>query len=1125
MPSGVGRDRSGEETEAIGYNAECRSLTPPAVASPHLHCQHRTPLSPESSMSICRLLDRRKNRFGRSSVSDSLFPTATVVPPGEWVRSARACIAALFRWSVAIVSLTGAVWLAGGEARGEADAARDDDAIRFNRDIRPILSENCFFCHGPDAATREAGLRLDLREEALGQAFVAGDASASELVERIFSDDPELIMPPPASGRGLSEEQKQLLRRWVAAGAEYQSHWSFVAPVRVSPPPVDLAGWDEHPIDRFLYAAMEAEGLTPQAEASREQLLRRLSFDLTGLPPTLEELDAFLADRSPVAYERAVDSLLASPRFGERMTAGWLDVARYSDSYGMQVDRDRRVWPYRDWVVDAFNSAIGYDRFITEQLAGDLLPEATESQILATAFNRLHPQECEGGSVPEEFRSEYVADRTQTVATAFLGLTLECCRCHDHKYDPLTQAEYYQLTGFFDNIDEAGLYSFFTDSCPTPTLKLPTAEQRTRMEALRSEVDAQERRLEQIRVEREPEFERWLARAGQRASGGGRIEPAGQIAHLDFEAETPPRGTTSIEGIVGNAIRIGGDDAVNVGVGNFNRWDPFTVGLWLRVPDHRERAVVFHRSRAWTDAASRGYELLVIDGHLQASLIHFWPGNAVSIRTRDPLTLEAWQHVAVSWDGSSRAAGLAIFVDGRRVETEVVRDALTKNITGGGGDEIAIGARFRDRGLTGGDVDEFYVFDRRLSPPEIAVLAWRPDSPGDATAESADREGLREFYLTRVDDAYRAQLESLRAARAALSTAVDGLPEIMVMREMAEPRPTFLLARGAYDAPLEPVAAATPAALLPWDPDLPDNRLGFAKWLTDPAHPLTARVAVNRLWQTMFGNGLVATPEDFGSQGTPPTHPELLDWLAVEFVSNDWDVKAMIRLMVTSAAYRQASASPDHRDPENRLLSRAPNYRWPAEMLRDNALAISGLLCGDIGGPPAKPYEVESSFKPVSRDAGRGLHRRSLYTYWNRTGPAPALTTLDASLRDVCRMKREVTTTPLQALVILNSPQFGEAARALAERLHHRHGDAAELILRDLFRLTTSRFATPEEAAIVRQLYDQQRKRFAAAPEQAERWLSVGDSGTDTTLDPVSVAAVASVANTLFNYDGCVTKR
>lgn len=1015
-----------------------------------------------------------------------------------------------------------------------AVATPPDLRIEFNRDIRPILSENCFFCHGPDSAKREADLRLDVREDAVGGAIDPGNSDASELISRIFHEEQDLLMPPPSSGRSLTSQQKELLRRWVDEGATYQSHWSFVTPQRPQVPDTSSIQteqkhqWSKNPVDRFLLATMNRQQLTPQPPANRETLIRRVTFDLTGLPPSLQQIDQFVHDNSPDAYERLVDRLLASPRYGERMAADWLDVARYSDSYGMQVDRDRRVWPYRDWVISAFNSSMTYDRFITEQLAGDLIPNATQSQILATTFNRLHPQECEGGSVPEEFRTEYVADRTQTVVTAFLGLTLECCRCHDHKYDPLSQRDYYQLTSFFDKIDEAGLYSFFTDACPTPTLVLPTDDQQRRYDEAISKVVALEQKTAAVKAACRDSFANWLKqRAATFADQSGRqpspTEIVGLVAHLDFE-NPAPKGTTAVPGVVGQALKIGGDDEVSVGTGNFNRWEPFSISHWLKVSDRKDRAVVFHRSRAWTDAASRGYELLIDEGHLQASLIHFWPGNQIAVRAIDPLPLDTWLQIVITWDGSSRASGLAIFINGKQVETETVRDALTKKITGGGGDTISIGARFRDRGLKDGSVDEFKVFNRQLTSLEIAEL--HQAGAIESSIQLSDTElALFEYYLSTVDGNYAAHIEELRAARQAAFSIADSFTEIMVMQEMESPRTTYLLNRGAYDAPAEPVESATPDSLLPWDQSLPTNRLGFAQWLCNPRHPLTARVAVNRFWQGIFGRGLVSTPEDFGSQGSLPSHPELLDWLSVEFVDSGWDVKSLLRLMVTSAAYRQLSTGNEALDPENIYLSRSPSYRLPAEMLRDNVLSISGLLSGTVGGEPAKPYEVESSFKPVGRDKGAGLHRRSLYTYWNRTGPAPALTTLDASLRDVCRMKREMTATPLQSLVILNSPQFTEAARELAQQIVRSHGDNIEQGVEDLFRTATSRPATNDERALLVELFDKQRQRFSQSPDQTQQWLSVGDTPHDKSLDPPLVAAMASVANMLFNYDGCVTKR
>lgn len=1004
-------------------------------------------------------------------------------------------------------------------------SAADDATPDFNRDIRPILSENCYFCHGPDADNREADLRLDSRDEATEYAIVPGDPAASELLDRVFSEDPDLVMPPPGTGRALTDDQKSLLREWIAAGADYDVHWSFQPPVRPPVPEAASAPPADHPLDRFVNEAMVRRGLTAAPEADRETLIRRLSFDLTGLPPTPEEIDAFVEDTSPTAYHRLVDRLLASPRFGERMAADWLDVARYSDSYGMQVDRDRRVWPYRDWVIEAFNSGMGYDRFLTEQLAGDLLPDAGPSQILATAFNRLHPQECEGGSVPEEFRVEYVADRVQTTATAFLGLTFECCRCHDHKYDPLPQADYFRLMSFFDNIDEAGLYSYFTDACPTPTLTLFDDASRAQIDALTRAVDEREKELHETVEAGEEAFTRRSA-SSQSADMPAELGLPQPILHLDFEDTPLPKGAERVEGVTGNAVRLGGDHGVATEVGNFRRGQPFSIAMYVKVPAYRERAVIMHRSRAWTDAASRGYELLLEDGHLRASLIHFWPGNAVSVRAADPLPIDRWVHIAFTWDGSSRADGLNLYVDGKPAVQETVRDGLTRQITGGGGDSIVIGARFRDRGFSGGEVDEFKVFDCELSQLEVAELV-RPGTIAEllqtGAAEGDDRR-LRDFFHRRHDSRYAERLQQLSAARESLFAAYEAVPEIMVMRETDEPRQTYVLERGEYDAPGEPVEPGTPAVLPAWDDSLPVNRLGLARWMTAADHPLTSRVAANRLWQLIYGRGPVTTPEDFGNQGAAPTHPELLDWMAVELSQHDWDTKRMLHRIVSGSVYRRAAAAADPRDPENIYLAHSSRYRLPAEMLRDNALAVSGLLSEEIGGEPVRPYEVEESFKPVKRDTGKGLYRRSLYTYWNRTGPAPALTTLDASQRDVCSAKRETTATPLQALILLNSPQFNEAAVHTARRLIERHGDDGEQIIRDLFRLTVGRYPTDEERDVLAGLLQRQRERFAADPQAAARWLDVGDAPVEMPDDAAFAAAIASTANALLNFDGAVSR-
>ncbi|KLU04456.1 putative transmembrane protein [Rhodopirellula islandica] len=1036
----------------------------------------------------------------------------------------------LIGWTLFVPLIGTVLWVQSASAD---DADQAEDTIQFNRDIRPILSENCFHCHGPDDENREAGLHLDTEEGAKDWAIVEGDAEESEVWLRMVADDPEMLMPPPDSERQVTPEQTETIRRWIEQGARYQSHWSFISPADVDVPEAASAAEESlatSEIDRFINRSLTQAGLKPEGEADRETWLRRVTFDLIGLPPSLSELDAFLADQSPLAKNRVIDRLLARPEYGERMATDWLDVARYSDTYGYQVDRDRFVWPWRDWVIQAFNGNMPYDEFVTQQLAGDLLPGATQAQTLATTFNRLHPQKVEGGSVPEEFRIEYVADRAQTVATAMMGLTYECCRCHNHKYDPISQENYFQLNAFFDNIDEAGLYSYFTPSVPTPTLPLPTEDEARRLTQLQSDVAVAEKKLrETIQKRREHWSQQWKDSKSIPSDSLPEHHLAQPIASLDFE-DDPKSPNQSVDGKVGKAWQLTGDDAVATEVGNFDRSQPFSVALWMKTPDVKERAVVWHRSRAWTDAASRGYELLILDGKLQWSQIHFWPGNAISVMTTEAIPVGEWVHVTASTEGSSSASGLTVHINGKEVKTTVVRDALSKQIQGGGGDHITLGERMRDRGFKQGAVDQFRVFDVRLSDLEIQQLV-RDDYEFDLEADWEPEQRIQHALL-RWDAEVDAARQSLRDVRLAKCKLEDSIDEIMVMRETPQPRPTHLLARGVYDSPQQEVQPGTPDFL----PPLPEadtanpNRLTLAKWLCDREHPLTSRVAVNRLWQISFGQGLVRTPEDFGSQGMPPTHPELLDWLALDLADNGWDLKRMMKQIMLSDAYGRSSVSTQDNlalvDPTNRLLSHFPTYRLPAEMLRDQALAAGGRLVHAMGGPPAKPYEVEVSFKPTGRDQGEGLYRRSLYTYWKRTSPAPVMTTLDAAKRDVCRVQRERTASPLQAFVMLNGPQTIEAARGLAEHLvRDAPQDDGQKMLHDAFRITTSRHPTAEQLSVLVELYEEQWNYFQSHEAATSEFLAIGDADPDASLDASRVAAMTVVVGTLLNFDLCLVKR
>ena len=1010
--------------------------------------------------------------------------------------------------------------------------------VDFVRDIKPILSDRCYNCHGPDANNRQAALRLDLKEDALAaigfegsRIIYPGRAHRSELIKRIQSSDPDLQMPPTDSKLTLSAEEIDLLTRWIQQGAKWENHWSFEPLQLPVVPKTKNKTWSTNEIDQFILHKIEQQDLKPASPAQSHTLLRRLAFDVTGLPPANELVERFERDSSPESYAEIVDQLLSNKHYGERMASTWLDVARYSDTFGYQVDRDRYVWPYRDWVINAFNSNMPYDQFATEQIAGDLLEKATDSQKIATTFNRLHSQKVEGGSVPEEFRTEYVADRTHTFGTAFLGLTLECCRCHDHKYDPLTQKEYYQFFAYFNNIDEAGLYSYFTTSTPTPTLRILSDDQKKQIAAAEMHIVSEQTKLNQLANQDNEGFATWLNQRPSADSGLEAVEILGLEQELTFE-DFQSGANQSVEGKIGKAIKLTGDDAVGLTVGNYSRNTPFTVSLWLNTPDIKERAVVFHRSRAWTDSASRGYQMLIEEGHVSVSLIHFWPGNAIRVQTKEILPPNQWHHISMVYDGSSTASGLKIFLNGKPAASEIVRDNLYKNITGSGGDNIAIGQRFRDKGFNQGLVDEFKVFNRQLTEAELAHVADGKSLSKLLAIPTTDlnetqRQQLKQYYLSQFDEGFGNQMAALKAARDQRSKLVDGAQEIMVMADMPNRRETFMLSRGAYDQPTEPVTARTPATLPPSESDNA-NRLTLAQWVTSPENPLTARVFVNRIWQMMMGTGLVRTPEDFGSQGAIPTHPELLDWLSVTFMNNQWNTKDLIKTIALSSTYRQSSAASDDkltRDPENLYYSRANRFQLPAEMLRDNALLTSGLLVDKQGGPSVKPYEVAESFKPVARGKGEQLYRRSLYTYWRRTAPAPVMMTLDAAKREVCSVARERTSNPLHAIVLLNDPQYIEAARKMGENLVKEFGDDHQAAFAHAFRALTSRHANQAELDVISHSFKQQLTYFQAHPEETQQFLNTGDAQRDTELPAGQVAAMGMVINLLLNYDECVVRQ
>ena len=1029
-------------------------------------------------------------------------------------------------------------------------------AVDFQRDILPILSDKCFHCHGPDEKARKAKLRLDTPEGAFQTnakgkvSIVRGKSTESELFRRLVTSDADDLMPPPESNRTLTPKQKEQIRDWIDAGAKWVRHWAFQPIVRPQVPVPRDSTWARGPIDRFVLAKLEAHQMKPAPPADRERWLRRVTLDLTGLPPSLKEVDAFLADRAAGAEERVVDRLLGSPRFGERMATDWLDLARYSDTHGFQMDRYRPMWPWRDWVIRSFNRNLPFDKFVTWQLAGDLLPNPTQEQRLATAFNRNHLQNEEGGIVAEEFRVSYVVDRVNTFGSAFLGMTFECSRCHDHKYDPISQRDFYQLFSMFQNIDESGQTVYFGEIMPVPTLLLANEEESARIERFKAAGSRLDGRRAEVVASTQSAFEAWLAQRPQQPSipglvasyafdgtGDARFANGVQGGKPASPVEAPASGA----GRFGEALLLSGENGVSLpGAGPTSRTDPFSLSVWLNPPGQSPRWVVLHKSRAWMDAGSRGFELLLEDGHVSVGLHHMWPGNSLRLRSRLVVPTNSWSHVAITYDGSSRASGLHLYLDGKPAAVEVVRDGLWKDITYGGGEpDLTIGFRMRDSGFKGGRVDELRVFNRELSALESAHLA------GDSLFEAllkrpasalsgADRSLLFDHFCTAISPEMIRWRQEQLGVRQELNRLVMSIPDIMVMQELPTPKPAHILRRGAYDAPGEAVTAGVPAALPPLPAGAPANRLGLARWLLAPENPLMARVTVNRAWQMMFGRGLVETADNFGTQGAPPTHPELLDWMARDFMDGGWDWKQLLREIALSSTYRQSSkgvADLLAADPQNDWLARGPARRLTAEMLRDQALAVSGLLSETVGGPSVKPYQPEGLWEVAMGnpryDQGHGaeLHRRSLYTYWKRTVPPPAMVTFDAAERNACVVRRQSTSTPLQALALLNDPQIVEAARHVAERMYREAGPTDAERVSHAFRLVTGRRASEREAAVLVSMLQTQRARFRAEPAAASRLLGVGEARNSAEWSEVDLASGAVLAEALLNHDEAILRR
>lgn len=1009
-----------------------------------------------------------------------------------------------------------------------------DRPVKFNRDIRPILSETCFHCHGPDEHGRRADLRLDLADGAtadLGgyQAIVPGDVEKSEAWLRVIADDPDELMPPPESHLVLAPEQKALLKRWIEEGAPYEGHWAYQPPVRTAAPATAIEG-GRNEIDAFVFAQLEAENLAPSPQADPRTLLRRLTLDLTGLPPTLEESRAFVADfqtRGEPAWQDAITRLLDSPHFGERMATPWLDQARYADTNGYSIDGGRDAWLWRDWVIQAYRENAPFDRFLTEQIAGDLLPDATEAEIVATGFNRNHMITHEGGTIPEENLTNYTADRVKTTSEVFLGLTMACAQCHDHKYDPISIREYYEFFSFFNELDDRGLDGNAGLNAVPRIMAKTVIPADHELPALKREI-AETR--EALAKNDAADFARWQddirAREARRGEGFRPVTPE----TLDVSSPNRP-GPYSIQAdgsilltepskglnAFSHVLRLPADAGPVTGVririlphGEEKKLTPHPDGVpkittVLISADRLPAAQVdIHKQLTFSQAtASSDDGENLPAGVLDERNLHWW----------QPAPADGEPHLTLTFGEPVDPAATPF---------------LSVMIFYGRSDSLPY--RWRIEGFTGHDTDS--VFD----PATVPALA---------KTESERSPEEQERVLT----AYRRHAPGLERTRVRLANLEDRLAVLtqahpaMVMNTAAKPRVTHILDRGQYDAPLEAVSSNTPRVLPPLTPDdtAKATRLDLARWMTHPDHPLTARVAVNRIWALFFGTGIVSTTADFGSQGAWPSHPELLDWLAVDFIESGWDQKALIRKIVTSTTYRQDSVTTPElgeRDPNNRLLARGPRFRLPAEFIRDQALALSGLLVPRVGGPSVQPYQPPGLWKEVShfgstpatkqvfvQDRGEKLHRRSLYTIVKRTSPHPAMAAFDAPNREMCTTERGVTNTPLQALVTLNDPQFAEAARVFAGRLLRNHPDLDDQSrLRLAFETVTGRPPADADLSALDSFLADELRRYTTDPAAATALISVGESPVLRDLDPSRQAAWTQIATLLFNLSETLTR-
>jgi len=1043
----------------------------------------------------------------------------------------------------------------------QAAYAELPEPIDFNIHVKPILSDKCFACHGPDLAAQKAGLSLHTPEMAFASlkdspgkvAINPGSIRNSELFHRIISEDPEYRMPSQESNLTLTPREKAILIKWIEDGAEYKEHWAFIPPQTPELPKTKDNSWAKNPIDRYVLGKLEQEGIKPSPEADKETLLRRLSLDLTGLNPSLAEMDAFLSDQSEDAYEKQVDRLLNSVHYGEKMTMHWMDIARFADTHGYTVDRYRDASPYRDWVIQAFNQNLPYDQFIRDQLAGDLLPNPTKDQLIATAFNRIHPQNMEGGIVEEEFRVEYVVDRTSTMGQAFMALTLGCARCHDHKFDPISQKNFFEMSSFFNQVDEAGQISW-DDAMPAPTMLLTDKETDKILAFLLSQKNQEEEKLKKVAEQEEGVFQTWLA-SNTYDKEAVREFPASRVAFYSFDqnsiqnqlnpsqkgtmltSEVKNQAPDYVEGLRGKGVKLNGDSWLDLGgSGVFSKSEPFSISTWISVPKSLTDGAIFHKGSGAVLYNWRGYHLSLKNNRLELLMAHSAPFNAITKITDQNIPRDRWINLVMTYDGSSKAKGLKVFLNGQEMATQTTHDNLYKDILFKGEQPgLQVGAVWRGKGLKDALVDEVSVYDQELSAMEVLQIAKPAEFKASVTKSenqlnAQEKQSLKKLYLNNHSTAYREKLKTVIIQRKAYSDSVERIPEMMIMQDMPKKRSTYILTRGEYNQHGEEVYPNTPKSVLPMSEDLPKNRLGLAQWLIDPQNPLTARVAVNRFWQNFFGRGLVATSEDFGNQGQLPSHPELLDWLALEFQTSGWDVKVIQRLIVSSATYRQSSKNRqelEEKDPDNYLLAKGPSVRLLAELIRDNALFAAGLLNPAIGGKSVFPYQPEGLWRVNGgnyvQDTGENLYRRSMYTVWKRSVHHPALAIFDAPDHSIPISKRQETNTPLQALVLMNDPTFVEASKVLGEQMQ-AYPEISKSI-EETFRRLTGRKPNPKELEILLDLRENEYRKFKSDQTKIKGWLSSGEYQIRPDSDPFQVAANAVTASAILNSDAFLTKR